>query len=136
MSSNHTASAKSPINKPPIENKLLPHIKTHNQSDIERRVKTARSIPHPTTTVHATRRYHPLALPQQTRPHSVSSSYGVTQEDRAEVQQPVDVDHHSITKFAIVRNVLTKVNTRGDNGLPARCDIVKRIAEFENFELC
>ncbi|AAO29371.1 hypothetical protein D1605_008180 [Xylella fastidiosa subsp. fastidiosa] len=61
---------------------------------------------------------------------------GVTQEDRAEVQQPVDVDHHSITKFAIVRNVLTKVNTRGDNGLPARCDIVKRIAEFENFELC
>ncbi len=56
---------------------------------------------------------------------------GVTQEDRAEVQQPVDVDHHSITKFAIVRNVLTKVNTRGDNGLPARCDIVKRIAEFQ-----
>lgn len=52
---------------------------------------------------------------------------GVTQEDRAEVQQPV---------LAIVRNVLTKVNTRGDNGLPARRDIVKRIAEFENFELC
>ncbi|UIX80869.1 hypothetical protein [Xylella fastidiosa] len=52
------------------------------------------------------------------------------------MQQPVDVDHHSITKFAIVRNVLTKVNTRGDNGLPARRDIVKRIAEFENFELC
>lgn len=61
---------------------------------------------------------------------------GVAQEDRAEVQQPVDGDHHSITKFAIVRNVLTKVNTRGNNGLPTRRDIVKRIAEFENFELC
>ncbi|HHW4674257.1 hypothetical protein [Xylella fastidiosa] len=61
---------------------------------------------------------------------------GVAQENRAEVQQSVDVDHHSITKFAIVRHILTKVNTRGDNGLPARRDIVKRIAELESFELC
>lgn len=45
-------------------------------------------------------------------------------------------DRNSINKFEIVRNVLTKVNARGDNGLRARREILKRVVEFESFETC
>lgn len=61
---------------------------------------------------------------------------GVAPEDLAEVERSVKVDRHSINKFEIVRNVLTKVNARGDNGLRARREILKRVVEFESFETC
>lgn len=35
-----------------------------------------------------------------------------------------------------VRNVLAKVNARGDSGLGARREIIKRIVEFEEFSTC
>lgn len=61
---------------------------------------------------------------------------GVAQEDLAEVETTVRTDRNSINKFDIVRNVLAKVNARGDNGLRARREIVKRVVEFESFETC
>lgn len=61
---------------------------------------------------------------------------GVASEDLAEVERSVKADRNSINKFEIVRNVLTKVNARGDNGLRARREILKRVVEFESFETC
>ena len=61
---------------------------------------------------------------------------GVPQEDIIGVARIVQTDPKSINKFEIVRNVLTKVNSRGDSGLSARREIIKRVIEFENFETC
>lgn len=61
---------------------------------------------------------------------------GVAQEDLAEMDRMVKTNAASISKFEIVRNVLTKVNARGDSGLRARREIIKRVVEFENYETC
>lgn len=61
---------------------------------------------------------------------------GVAEDDLAEVDRAVKLNAASINKFDIVRNVLTKVNARGDTGLRPRREIIKRVVEFENFEVC
>ena len=61
---------------------------------------------------------------------------GVTPEDLSEVSRIVQTDRRSINKFEIARQVLTKVNARGDSGLRARREIIKRVTEFDNFETC
>jgi len=61
---------------------------------------------------------------------------GVAPEDVAEVAHIVVTNRNAINKFDIVRNVLTKVNARGDSGLRPRREIIKRITEFDNFDTC
>lgn len=61
---------------------------------------------------------------------------GVAQDDLAEVARIVRSNPDSINKYDIARNVLTKVNARGDSGLGARREIIKRIVEFEEFSTC
>ena len=61
---------------------------------------------------------------------------GVENEDISEVARIVRTNRGSINKFDIVRNVLTKVNARGDSGLRPRREILKRVTEFENFDTC
>lgn len=61
---------------------------------------------------------------------------GVAGEDLAEVDRIVRINPDSITKFEIVRKVLTKVNARGDSGLRPRREIIKRVVEFESFHTC
>ncbi len=61
---------------------------------------------------------------------------GVAPEDLSEVSRIVQTDRRLINKFEIARNILTKVNTRGDSGLRARREIIKRVTEFDNFETC
>lgn len=61
---------------------------------------------------------------------------GVSQEDLAEVSGIVRTNRSTINKFEIVRNVLTKLNARGDSGLRARREIIKRVTEFDNFDTC
>lgn len=61
---------------------------------------------------------------------------GVADEDLAEMERAVSRNPQAINKFEIVRNVLTKVNARGDSGLRPRREIIKRVVEFENFETC
>lgn len=61
---------------------------------------------------------------------------GVAKEDLTEMEGVVRGYPDSISKFAIARNVLTKVNARGDSGLAPRREIIKRVVEFENFETC
>jgi len=61
---------------------------------------------------------------------------GVAQEDLTEVSDIVQANPGSISKFEIVRKVLTKVNARGDSGLRSRREIIKRVTEFESFDTC
>lgn len=61
---------------------------------------------------------------------------GVAQEDLRDVASVLSKNQASINKFEIVRSVLTKVNSRGDSGLRARREIIKRVVEFESFETC
>ncbi|MDH4555716.1 restriction endonuclease [Pseudomonas sp. BN417] len=61
---------------------------------------------------------------------------GISQEDLAEVAHIVRANRGAINKFEIVRNVLTKLNARGDSGLRARREIIKRVTEFDNFDTC
>lgn len=61
---------------------------------------------------------------------------GIEAADLAEVTSTVQRNPDSINKFEIVRNVLTKVNVRGDSGLRPRREILKRVIEFESFETC
>lgn len=61
---------------------------------------------------------------------------GVIQSDLTHVETTLRRDQTSINKFEIARDVLTKVNIRGDNGLAVRREILKRVVEFESFETC
>lgn len=61
---------------------------------------------------------------------------GVQEDDLFEMRNKVHVDKASVNKFQIVRDVLTKVNARGDIGLRARREIIKRVTEFEEFSMC
>ncbi len=61
---------------------------------------------------------------------------GIADDDLAEVSRIVRTNPESINKFEIVRDVLAKLNARGDSGLRPRREIIKRVTEFENFEIC
>jgi hypothetical protein len=61
---------------------------------------------------------------------------GVAHDDLNEVARVVRINRNSISKYDIVRDVLTKVNARGDSGLRARREIIKRVSEFDSFDSC
>lgn len=61
---------------------------------------------------------------------------GVESADLAEMAEIVRNNAKSVNKFEISRNLITKINTRGDSGLKVRREIIKRVVEFESFENC
>lgn len=61
---------------------------------------------------------------------------GVPHEDLVEMTAKIRADRGSVSKFAIVRDVLERLNKRGDSGLGARREIIKRVVEFEEFSMC
>jgi len=61
---------------------------------------------------------------------------GILQEDLAAMTAKVRTDRNSVSKFAIVRDVLEKLNKRGDSALAARREVIKRVVEFEEFSIC
>ncbi len=61
---------------------------------------------------------------------------GVGPTDLADVSQVLRVNAASISKYEITRKVLTNVNERGDNGLRARREIIRRVTEFEDYSSC
>ena len=54
----------------------------------------------------------------------------------ADLWDQVEVDRESITKFEIVRTVLTRLNEQGEDTLRERREVLKRILEFEEFSTC
>lgn len=61
---------------------------------------------------------------------------GVPKEDLAAMTAKVRADRNSVSKFSIVRDVLEKLNKRGDSALAARREVIKRVVEFEEFSMC
>jgi RNA-binding protein YhbY len=61
---------------------------------------------------------------------------GVDESDLADVDEIVRKSPASINKFEIARQALVKVNARGDSGLRARREIIKRVVEFEDYSSC
>jgi len=61
---------------------------------------------------------------------------GVERQMYADLQQKVNSDSASITKFDIVRAILTRLNARGEAALRERREVLKRVIEFEQFETC
>lgn len=61
---------------------------------------------------------------------------GVPAPDLADMTRKVRQDKNSVNKFEIVRDVLTKVNARGDAALAVRREILKRVTQFEDFSMC
>jgi restriction system protein len=53
-----------------------------------------------------------------------------------DLQQIIYRDRESITKFEIVRRVLTRLNDLGDSGLRARREILKRVTQWDDFTSC
>ncbi|KXO84080.1 restriction endonuclease [Acinetobacter venetianus] len=61
---------------------------------------------------------------------------GVPLSDLAHIEIALKKDKTSINKFEIAQNILIKVNTYRDSGLAIRREILKRVIEFESFEIC
>ena len=61
---------------------------------------------------------------------------GVAEEDLAAISATVKTTPGSISKYEIVRTVLTRLNMRGDSGLGPRRGVIRRVVEFEDFESC
>jgi restriction system protein len=61
---------------------------------------------------------------------------GVGPKALAAATHAVRTDPDAITKFAIVRDVLTTLNTAGEATLRERREVLKRVVEFEDFSTC
>lgn len=53
-----------------------------------------------------------------------------------DVSKQVSEDRDSISKYEIVRTVLTRLNEKGEATLRERREILKRVVEFEDFSSC
>ena len=54
----------------------------------------------------------------------------------ADLKRKVAEDRSGISKFEIVRTVLTRLNENGDKYLRERREVLKRVIEFEDFSTC
>ncbi len=54
----------------------------------------------------------------------------------ADLRQQVAADRNSISKFAIARKILVRINNGGDRTLGQRRQILQRVSEFEDFSTC
>lgn len=61
---------------------------------------------------------------------------GVPDADMASMVTQLRTDAKSVNKYQIARHVLEALNSRGDSGLAARREVIKRIVEFEEFSTC
>ncbi|MBT2683366.1 restriction endonuclease [Bacillus sp. ISL-37] len=61
---------------------------------------------------------------------------GVSKKYTEDVESRIYFDRQSITKYEIVRNVLSRLNEAGEKALRERREILKRVVEFESFSSC
>lgn len=61
---------------------------------------------------------------------------GVSEATLRDLNAQVRSDPESVTKFAIVRTVLTRLNEGGERTLRERREVLKRVVEFEDFSTC
>lgn len=61
---------------------------------------------------------------------------GVPGSVTADFQRKVTVDRSSVNKYEITREVLIRLNDKGETSLRERREILKRVVEFEDFSTC
>ena len=61
---------------------------------------------------------------------------GVSRRVLADLQEVVMASPKDITKFAITRKVLERLNAKGEASLRERREILKRVVEFANYDAC
>jgi len=54
----------------------------------------------------------------------------------ADFRQKLATDRNSVNKYEIVREVLVRLNDKGEVSLRERREVLKRVVEFENFSTC
>lgn len=61
---------------------------------------------------------------------------GVGADYLADLERRVRTDRENIKKHEIVREVLTRLNQKGEGALGVRREVLRRVVEFENFSMC
>jgi hypothetical protein len=61
---------------------------------------------------------------------------GVAHSVYVDIEQMINQDRSSITKFEIVRQILTLLNDKGDATLTQRREILKRVTQWDDFTAC
>lgn len=61
---------------------------------------------------------------------------GVSPDLLGDLQDKVEQDKDSISKYEIVRTTVTRLNELGEAALRERREVLKRVTEFENFSIC
>lgn len=61
---------------------------------------------------------------------------GVNEKDMLDLIERVDKDRQNITKYEIVKEILVRINEKGETTLRERREILKRVTEFEDFSSC
>ncbi|NHM32439.1 restriction endonuclease [Neobacillus terrae] len=61
---------------------------------------------------------------------------GVPSQYTKDMEDKVRLNRQSISKYEIVRTVLTRINESGEKTLGVRREILKRVVEFESFASC
>jgi restriction system protein len=64
------------------------------------------------------------------------SGCGVPRGTLADLKQRVDADRAAVSKYEIVRTILTRINEGGDRTLAQRRQVIKRVTEFHDFSVC
>jgi restriction system protein len=61
---------------------------------------------------------------------------GVPSAITSDLQAKLKVDRQSLNKYEIVREVLIRLNDKGESSLRERREVIKRVVEFEDFSTC
>ena len=61
---------------------------------------------------------------------------GVSRSMMADIEDQLTQDRDSISKFEIVRTVLSRLNEAGEESLRERREILKRVTDVEDFSMC
>jgi len=61
---------------------------------------------------------------------------GVSESIFSDITRKVETDRDSISKFAIVREILERLNAKKDDHLRELREVVRRVTEFEDFSTC
>jgi hypothetical protein len=78
----------------------------------------------------------PLLCPSKTSVLLFFQGAGVHINDLHDMTKKVRENKESISKYEIVRTILTRVNSAGERSLRERREILKRVVEFEDFSAC
>lgn len=78
----------------------------------------------------------PLLCPSKNDVLVFFKGAGVPEAVIADFKEKLITDRDSVNKFQIVREVLVRLNDKGDASLRERREVLKRVVEFEDFSTC